>query len=351
MGGAPPNGERRTLDNCLRNLRSLPGCAVELLPGDGEGGKLLTLRGAWGEVTFRIHLHLRLTPKTAPLVRHQMEEETDPPPLLLTDFLPENLALPFRARRLCFMDECGNCHLLRMPLHIEIAGRKRRLPAPPKGRLFQGNGLKLIFLLLADPEAVAWDYRRLARHADIALGAVGSLLEALRQQGFLRGKNRRGRRLTNLTQLLERWEIGYRETLHDKLLLHRCRLPEGASPADLPGLLKSQGLMSEVLIGGGLGAHLLLDHPEPAGAALHLTGDPLRLMLRLRLVPDPEGEIDLLARFSPADEWRGWSPEGVRLADPLLIHAELAGRDALTPELEHRFSEHRLLLRQPDSEG
>ncbi|MEA3543643.1 MAG: type IV toxin-antitoxin system AbiEi family antitoxin, partial [Thermodesulfobacteriota bacterium] len=102
----------------------------------------------------------------------------------------------------------------------------------------------------------------------------------------------------------------------------------------------------QILLGGELGAALLTSHFKPQTAILYLPPELLlKTMLQLHLLPDPKGEITLLQPFGQHCSWSGWQPEGITLADPLLIFAELCGsntdevaeklyRQYLAPRLE-----------------
>jgi hypothetical protein len=333
--------EKETLHNCLRNLNALEGCRSEFSPRLDNTGScgLVRLEAPWGEIFFRTLLHLRITPKTASLLLQKTEAGDAPENLLLlTDFLPESLAARFRARNFSFMDSCGNAYLHHPQLHVEISGRKRKSSLTSGGRPFHQAGLKLIFVLLTNPEALHWTCRRLAAEAGIALGAVSLTLNRMEEMGYLRRTGKKNRTLLNPSALLQRWELGFIETLRGKILQHSCRFSSDLEIKDIPRLLHEKGLGDRILTGGELGAHLLLDHPEPRSAVLHMPGDPLKTMLHLQLVPDPEGTIDLMQIFSPANRWSGWHPEGVMLADPLLMHADMAARGILTREMEEKFT-------------
>ncbi|MBN2428658.1 MAG: hypothetical protein JXK94_10010 [Deltaproteobacteria bacterium] len=334
--------EKETLRVCLRNLGALEGCKTTFEPEwnlDGSCGRI-RLVTPWDNISFRAFLHLRITPKTATLILRQMEESKSPQaPLLLTDFLSENLATRLRNRKINYMDSCGNAFLNHPPMYVEISGRPRKSESVSAARPFQQAGLKLIFVLLANPDAVSWTCRRLAAEAGIALGAVSLVLQRLEKTGYLERSGRRKRVLKSPEALLRRWELGFSENLREKLMLHTCRFSSALEITDLPQLLREKGLGETILTGGELGAHLLFDHPKPRSAVLYLPGDTLKTMLRLQLVPDPEGNVDLMKIFSPSNTWQGWHPERLMLADPLLMHADIAFRGALSTALEKKFME------------
>jgi hypothetical protein len=340
--------EKEALHSCLHNLDALENCQTAFEPAwdqDGICGRL-NLKIDDNTIVFRVFLHLRITPKVATLILRQMEKsDAGASSLLLADFLPENLAARLRRKKINYVDSCGNAYLYHPPLYVEISGRKRKGSVISAARPFQQAGLKLIFVLLANPETASWTCRRLAAEAGIALGAVSLTLRRLEKTGYLESSRRRKRFLKNPEALLRRWEIGFSENLREKLLLHTCRLSGGLQLTDLPALLREKNLGENVLTGGELGAHLLLDHPDPRSAALHLPGDVLKTMLRLQLVPDSGGNIDIMKIFGPSNTWQGWHPEGVKLADPLLMHADITLRGALSTTLEKKLMDNFLLPR------
>ena len=317
--------ERQILADCLRNLREFGECLAEPPPRPGEPGRL-RLQGSWGAARFVFVIHPRLSRTTLEALLHRLHASAGPEPiLLLSDYLPETLASRLRQERVNFIDAAGNAQLIHPPLFIEITGRRPPGKLPHKRTLLQASTLKLIFRLLQEPGAARRTYRELAPQAGIALGAVGPALDQLAELGHL-SREDDFRELRRPLPLLQRWEYGYSERLRPRLLQHLCRLPRERELAELPLLLRDAGLQGELLLGGELGAALLTDLPGATTAALHLPGDPLRCMLRLGLVPDPEGEVALLGTFGSENAWQGWRPEGVELADPLLMAAEMVCR-------------------------
>ncbi|BCA80576.1 type IV toxin-antitoxin system AbiEi family antitoxin [Desulfuromonas sp. AOP6] len=320
------HAEERMMEDCLLNLRALPGCEVD--PGfrqalqTQEGS--LRLKGVWGQVEYRVLPRRRLSPLTIAVLLNQVHfQQPEVPRLLFTDYLPETLARELRQHGIEYVDAAGNMYLCQPPLLMEIGGRRRAAGKKSGSRAFQTAGLKLISILLMDPASLRLSYRDMAQRANVALGTIGQTLEQLESLGYLSRDANGSRMLLRGEDLLQRWEFGYSEKLRPRLLLRRCRLQAGVAVEDLPDLLRQHGLQEQVLIGGELGAALLLGGYRPQRAALHLSGDALRLLMQLRLIPDPDGPVDLLQLYGNHLAWQEWQPEGVSLIDPLLIHAEL----------------------------
>lgn len=336
MGNGFTDTELRTLEECLRNLRSLEGCEADFVQTEkhasGQGD--LHLAGPWGELSYRVLTRLRLSAASADVAIHQlkglpMEEQA----LLVTDYLPEELGRKLRESGVDFVDAAGNASLHQPPLYVELSGRKRLERAPRSGRAFQTAGLKLVFLLLRLPQAARWTYRDLAQESGIALGAVGPILRELEQLGYLHIGHNNQRTTAEIDDLLLRWELGYGERLRPALQVQSCRPADNLQIEGLPELITRQAVDENVLLGGELGAARLLDQGPASQATLHYSGDPLRTMLRLQLIPDPHGPVQMIRRFGTTDHWQGWHPEGTQIIDPLLLHAELVTLGNRRPEL------------------
>jgi hypothetical protein len=56
---------------------------------------------------------------------------------------------------------------------------------------------------------------------------------------------------------------------------------------------------------------------------LHINVDVTKAMKVLQLYPRPQGNVDLLQVFGNQNGWDGQQLKGIKLAVPLLIHAEL----------------------------
>jgi hypothetical protein len=349
MPNLPANLEERVIEQCLKSLRIFRENQTEFRTEDIAEPFIgrLVIKGPWGEVAFGVRKAMRLSPATTDLVIHQIKtaRRAEDCPLLLTDYVPQGLAAKLIRENLSFVDAAGNAFINQPPLYIEVTGHKRANQPPRHSRAFQPAGLKIVYHLLKDPDMTNRTYRDISKKAGVALGAVGPVLKALEEQGYLRYDGPGNRRLTRGQDLLNRWELGYSERLRPKLLIHSCRLPKGLTVADLPGLVKQQKMGKDILLGGELGAALLTDRRHCFSATLHLFGDALRTMLRLRLVPHPAGNVELLQVFGGENAWAGWQPEGLHVADPLLMHAELVRRGEVGEVLEQTLLNHYVLPR------
>jgi len=267
----------------------------------------------------------RCTREMAELVVHQLQTRVpeNGMAILFTDYVSPPLAAYFMAHKIAFADAVGNVFLDFPPLYVEVQGRRKKTAKPLPGRSMQSAGARLVFSLLKRPSLAGKPYRDLSLRADVALGAVGTVLKDLEERGFIEGSGRK-RILCRQERLLEDWVCAYAERLRPRLVLGRCRPAPGMTVDFLPTTIKAQNLGSDVLLGGELAAAQLCSDCHSDYAVLHTSREQaLNLMLRLRLLPDDEGPIELVEQFGQENAWNGWQPDGLLLVDPLLIYAEL----------------------------
>jgi hypothetical protein len=322
--------EQQTIKKCLQNFKALDGCQAGFLEEKAPGGYngQIRLKGAWGKANYTVLARLNLTPKTVEVVANQINSltKTDGRPLLITDYVRPKEAEALKRKKVEFIDTAGNIYLNQPPLYVDITGRKKSEKPLRTKRAFQKTGLKLIYLLLRRPQAINWNYRELANAAGIALGTVSWIWADLRELGFIRLIGPNLQALNQGRDLLNRWEIGYAELLRPKLMIKTCGF---AGPIEnLVNRIRRNSKPGEILIGGELGAGLLTNQLRPERATLHINVDVTQAMKVLQLYPHPQGNVDLLQVFGNQNGWDGQQPQEIKLADPLLIRAELLGENS-----------------------
>ena len=118
------------------------------------------------------------------------------------------------------------------------------------------------------------------------------------------------RRLINGERLLDRWTEAYARTLRPKLLLGRYR-------GDLGALQRATPWPGGVLIGGELAAARLTRHLRPGTATFYAEAIDPKVLLKLVLKADTEGNVDVRRRF-----WN-FAAEETPLTPNLLVYADL----------------------------
>ncbi len=221
--------DEQIIHDSIKTIRTIPQSKIEFMlqKVGGPFAGTFRLSGPWGDFHYYIKVVPKLSPTLADLVIHQIKTSPAPQnssPLLISYYISPQMAALLKQKEIEYADCAGNLYLNQMPLYIEIGGQKHPPKPPGTDRLFRPAGLKLIYLLLRNHQAINATYRALADDAGIALGAIGDLFSELEKRGNLTIDDSGGRHLNAIEELLQRWQLGYLETLRPKLFSQRCQL-------------------------------------------------------------------------------------------------------------------------------
>lgn len=283
----------------------------EMRDGGDRTDATIGLRAGAHQLRYFAEVKRGLRPATLGAVVHQLRARPGHV-LLVADHVTPPLADALRAQDVEFIDTAGNAFLNQPPLLVFVKGQRPvgQGPIPERGRAFQATGLQVLFALLARPGLVARPYREIAAAAGVAHGTVGWVMAELPGLGYLAKVGGR-RRLIDGERLLDRWTEAYARTLRPKLLLGRYRGDMAALHArrdQWPGGL---------LIGGELAAARLTRHLRPGTATFYALAIDSKVLLKLVLKADAEGNIDFRRRF-----W-DFPGENAHLTPALLVYADL----------------------------
>jgi hypothetical protein len=148
------------------------------------------------------------------------KENNLPHPVMV---VAEQIAQParelLRKKGIPYLEANGNAFIDTDTTTIFIDGNKSvKEVKPVTNRAFTKTGLKAVFHLLNDPEAIGRTYRQLASETAVGLGNITYIMDGLQEAGFILPIDKRKVVLKNKKALLERWLAGYRETLKPDLL-------------------------------------------------------------------------------------------------------------------------------------
>jgi hypothetical protein len=290
--------------------------------GLAEEGKLtLDVNGAIQQYTLAARGRIRSRAEVRALVAKSRTAAF--PVLLATAYLTLALADECVEHDLQFIDLAGNLYVHAPGQFMLVSGR----PANPEIRRLalrsgkpaisaNASALRMIFVLLSAPELLNRPYREIAVAAGVALGAVGSVLDDLRERGLLAGID--DRRLLDPAALREEWAINYPLRLLPKLNVQRFAVgdPSWWQHAELPA--------GQAWWSGEVAAAKLTGQLRPAGQTLYVepTARPavtMALAKRHRLRADPTGTLEIIDAFWHLDETR----KEKLTAPPLLVYADL----------------------------
>ena len=310
--------ERKIVEEALRVFEETTGFEVylqaEYLNNEKYPDGLVRIAHQNIQWHFAVEVKARVTHATVGIKQLDLfnrEEKT----LLVTGYVTPPIANLLKELNIFFIDTAGNAYINEPPFYVFIKGNKPQLTleAEPRKRLFKPGGLRVVFVLLNNPEMINKPYRDIAKAAGVALGTIGWLIRDLKEMGFCIEIGKRNRKLMNLKNLFKRWIEAYPEQLRPKLIKERF---EAAKPNWWKEInIKEYG----ACWGGEVAAANLTGYLKPAKATIY-TNEPIgELVLKNRLRKAEQGNVEILTLF--------WNFK-YELADrdivpPILVYADL----------------------------
>lgn len=307
--------KQRTIDVLKRATRATAtiGLAWTVLRQETDGADaVIQLQYGGIEVELLAEVKTNLRPPMVGAIQHQLERLPGKA-LLVADHVTPAIAAELRKRKIQFIDTLGNAYLDQPPLLVWIVGQKAETPAPEskeRDRAFLPTGLRVVFALLCQPDAVAKPYRDIAEMADVAHGTVGWVMPDLMRLGFVIEIGHH-RRLVERERLLVRWAQEYATRLRPKLQMARYR----AEALDWTEKVVPQDYA--YLLGGEPAAQRMTAHLRPGTATFYGERVNTKMVIDHRLRPDPAGNVEILQRF-----WNFATPVP-GMTPPILVYADL----------------------------
>jgi hypothetical protein len=250
--------------------------------------------------------------------------------LLLCTYIPKPLKALLKENGINYIEASGNCFIKTEKLFIFI-NDKAVTPhrQTTTGKLWKNAGLRLVFAILQDAELLNKPYRTIAQQAHIALGAIGDLLQELKEEGYIKTRKEQQKQLLYIErpqELQKKWIDLFVTVLRPKLLQGRFRF---LTPADKQRW--QQPTLPNTVWGGEPAGAILTNYLEPQRFTLYTTQPKTEIIKTWRLLPDKNGELEILEPF-----WNITTGVDNKTVPPLMAYAELAtsldGRNRETAE-------------------
>ena len=309
------------LEEAVARLREYSGLSVKIHKGESWGDAIIVIADDFEFVANAKSTITTGNKTTTFLLLRSNSDESGLPAIIVTEYIPSEIAKEYVAGGVNYLDIAGNCSIKDKNLIIQIEGKKReRIARANQPRAFQEAGIKIIFHLLANPGNIHLTYRELAQLANVSLGSVGSVIQELIELNFIliAGKKKV---LKNMQLLLERWVTAYHDVLRPRLLQKKMRF---ANPEQLYNWEKIPVQHADGIVrwGGEPGASILTNRLSPELFTIYTNESWQSLIHDLEIVPADEGEIEVLKMFW--EEKEDYREEGY-FAPPLIIYADLMG--------------------------
>ncbi len=291
--------------------------------------KITGLKGKWEPHTKNIDGALDLYLATNKLhlfveVKKELREyqlpqifamaEKYPPFMVVAERIFPTLKKILQEKKIGYLDTAGNIFIHTGENIIWIDGNKPIEKKKIANRAFTKTGLKTVFYLLLNNDALNMPHRKLAVATDVALGNIRNVIEGLKEAGFILRINNKTLQLQNKKALLDRWLDGYREALQPTLLIGNYRFWNIAKLKNWQTLPIETG---ESVWGGEPAAEHLTNYLIPTNLTLY-TNRKTPLISKWTLIPDKNGNVRFYKKF-----WKDERTGNEKYAPPLLVYADL----------------------------
>ena len=252
--------------------------------------------------------------------------------LLVAQYIPGPLKEELRKNGINYLEASGNCYINTGNIYFYINDKEVKLVRQAsEHKLWKASGLKLLFVLIQDPQLVEAPYRHLSDIAGIALGSLSPLMNELKQEGYVKQEQSGGKEvLVHRSRLFARWAEFYHLNLRPKLILGSFRF------LTTPLNEEWKGAHHEGIYWGGEPAgDLYTNHLVPEEYTIYTSRQANDLVKSLKIVPDEKGNITVLQKF-----WTDWpGSRSVKGAvPPLLAYADLiSGNDSRKWEIAEKI--------------
>lgn len=235
--------------------------------------------------------------------------------IVVSDFIANESKEVFKNNKINYLDTSGNAFIFSKKLRVLIEGRKKSKNEVnnSSAKIFQEAGIKLIYVLLTNPEASKCSLRELAAKAGIALGSVSNIMKELEEENFII-KTSKERKLKNRDELLQKWVAAYNEVLKPKLFRKAYQIKNAND-------LVMNNSIASYQISGELAATEITNYLKPKDYEIYYSDDLIDFAKQFKLIPDTNGNLKIYNKF--------WVNEtdanSNRIVSKLLIYADLMG--------------------------
>lgn len=235
--------------------------------------------------------------------------------IVVSDFIANESKEVFKNKKINYLDTSGNAFIFSKKLRVLIEGRKKSKNDVnnSNAKVFQEAGIKLIYVLLTNPEASKCSLRELAAKAGIALGSVSNIMKELEEENFII-KTSKERKLKNREELLQKWVAAYNEVLKPKLFRKAYQIKNVND-------LVTNSSNSSYQMGGELAAIEITNYLIPKEYEIYYSDELIDFAKKFKLIPDTNGNLKIYNKFW-VDET---NDNNNRIVSKLLIYADLMG--------------------------
>lgn len=297
--------EQEIVHKALDALNQTTGIQATYKEKDPLGGVLeFTFNGV--AYAFTIEVKQELRTHQLPQIENYFHSHDNF--LLIANRLFPKIKEELRQKEIPYLEANGNIFLKKDGLFLLVDTQKPLDIEKNKGnRAFTKTGLKVLFYLLQHKDAIHLPQRELADLTRVALGNIPQVMDGLKETGYLMPLNNKTFVWENRKALLERWIAEYATVLRPKLVKERYTLKANWQEIQFQN--------HKTVWGGEPAADLLTNHLRPEKFLIYTKENRMDLIKNYKLMPDKNGEVEVLEMF--------WKENEGKTAPPLLVYADL----------------------------
>jgi len=285
---------------------------------DNENDDFATIIFNLNEQKLQFQAEIRVEIKTYQIQALENKAKLTPNFIIIAKHLYPAVKNKLRELGVAYLDTAGNVFIKHEKLFVLIQGnnnKDKENKTITTNRAFTKTGLKTVFYLLINPNAIAYTYRALAVATNVALGNVKYIIDGLKYAGYILNKDDKTLMLINKRELLERWIDGYKETLKPSLEIGKYKHNE-----QIEKDIEYNFNNDQIVIGGEYAAELVTEYLKAVQFTLYTDMPKLDTMRALKLIPDNNGSLVIYKKF-----WKNdfFNIKNLHLAPLLLIYADL----------------------------
>ena len=261
----------------------------------------------------RLRFLLKPRSKVLPEDIASMEKEELPEEkmLLISTYISPKAKNLLRNKNISYVDTVGNAYMNRPELYIFIEnGKSNRSELTINSRAFNKSGLKVLYLLLTEPEFLNIPYREIGKYSDVAIDTVSKTYKDILREKFIVKVSKRNYRFLDKERLFVEWVKSYNRHLRPKL---RFRQFQWIDPKND---WKKMELPKHTYWGGESAAELLTEKIFASRFRIYSNQPIPELAKALKISPSAGGELTVVEKF--------WIRESASIiANPMLVYADL----------------------------
>ncbi len=312
--------EEKILTKALNQFTKLTGIGVKILDNQLQKTNIekhdayIELKTANQTIKLFVEVKNEIREQNLPQLIKVMKKGDG---LLVCNYIPKPLKEALKLQGINYIETAGNCFINKDGIFLYINDKEvTKVRKTKDGKLWKTAGIKFLFGILNDPELINATYRNMAEITGVALGNIGPFLEELKKEGFLKETGKNGKTiliLENMDALINKWVGLFNAVLKPKLKQGRFKFIDKQMVKEWEKIL-----VTDFYWGGETAGALLTKHLHPEILTIYTNQPKVKLMQQLRIIPDAEGNIELIDQF-----WNNQTNEQHKTVPPLLAYADL----------------------------